>query len=166
MRSIKLIAFLLLPILTVGGCASPKSEGFAIYFLSRDVPVSEMPIVSHLDIADRPLVSLRDIVSYSSETHDIELTAKAYEKISELEVPVNGRVFVVCINRYPIYWGAFWTPVSAIPFDGVTILKPLASDRHVIQVQLGYPSPKFSTGEDPRSNPEILRSLERAGKLK
>ncbi len=166
MKSIKLIAYLLLLILTVGGCASQKDEGFSIYLLSPDIPVSKMPIISHLELAERPLFSISDIVSYTKETHEIELTAEAYERISKLEVPVNGRVFVVCVHRLPMYWGAFWTQVSSVPFDGVTILKPLASGRHVIQVQLGYPSPNFFTGEDPRSNSDILRSLERAGKLK
>jgi hypothetical protein len=32
-------------------------------------------------------------------------------------------------------------------------------------LQLGYPSSAFYGGEDPRNNPEILRSLEQAGKL-
>lgn len=161
-----LITTLLLISLTAGGCASQKGEGFSIYLTSRDTPISVMPIISHIDLADKPLISIYDIISYTRATHQIELTDDAYERISKLKVPVNGRVFFVCIDSRPIYWGAFWTPLSSIPFDGVVILIPPASDRNLIQLQPGYPSPDFFTGEDPRPDPEILQSLERAGKLK
>jgi len=129
-------------------------------------PGSQMPVVSHLELADEPLISIKDIISYRKETHEIELTATAHERVSKLEVPVNGKVFVVCIDRCPMYWGAFWTPISSISFDGVTILKPLPSDRYLIQLQLGYPSPEFFTGTDPRPDPGIVQSLERANKLR
>lgn len=166
MKGTKLLACLLLIMLTVCGCSSPKGEGFAIYLLAQDIPVSRMPIVSHLELTDTPLIYLTDIVSYSRETHEIELTAKAYIRIINLEVPVSGKAFAVCVDRHPVYWGAFWTLMSSIPFNGVAILKPLASDEHLIQLQMGYPSPRFFTGEDPRANQEILESLQRLGKLR
>ena len=74
---------------------------------------------------------------------------------------------MVCVDRKLIYWGAFWTPVSSVSFGGVTILKPLGSqDAKVVKLELGYPSPSFYEGEDPRLNEEVLKSLEQAGKLK
>ena len=96
------------------------------------------------------------------------LTPSAYERISKLEVPVWGRSFVVCVNRSPIYWGAFWTLLSSIPFDGVVILKPVVyeEDGNSIWLNLGYPSQQFFTGEDPRLNAEVMKSLEQADKLK
>jgi hypothetical protein len=73
---------------------------------------------------------------------------------------------MVCVDREPIYWGAFWTPVSSISFDGVTIWKPVSFEEpHVITLELGYPSSSFYGGEDPRNNPEVMKSLEEAGKL-
>jgi len=51
-------------------------------------------------------------------------------------------------------------------FDGVTIWKPLSLEEpHVIRLELGYPSSAFYIGEDPRSNPVVIESLEQAGKL-
>jgi hypothetical protein len=51
-------------------------------------------------------------------------------------------------------------------FDGVTIWKPLSLEEpHVIRLELGYPSSAFYMGEDPRSNPVVIESLEQAGKL-
>ena len=165
------LGVMLAAILTAFSCMSPKGEpskdeGFAIYLLARDIPVSEMPIVSNLELADRPIVSLGDIVSYSRNTHEIELTAQACERLLELEVPTNGKVFVVCVDRQPVYWGAFWAVYSSMSFDGVTILTPLFPDRHTIGLELGYPSESFYSGEDPRPNPEIMQSLQQAGKLR
>jgi len=46
-------------ILTAFSCTSPKGEpskdeGFAIYLLARDIPVSEMTIVSNLELSHTP----------------------------------------------------------------------------------------------------------------
>jgi hypothetical protein len=165
------LGFILATSLIAFSCTSPKGEpskdeGFAIYLPARDMPVSEMPIFSNLELADEPIVSLGDIVSYNRNTHEIELTAEGYERLLELEVPTNGKVFVVCIDHQPVYWGAFWVAYSSLTFDGVTILIPLSPDRHTIQIGLGYPSESFYTGEDPRSNPEIMQSLRQADKLR
>jgi hypothetical protein len=71
--------------------------------------------------------------------------------------------FVVCVNRKPIYWVAFWTPVSSISFEGVTIWKPLNSaEPHVIALEVGYPGPASYWGEDPRNSQEMINSLEQS----
>jgi len=125
-----------------------------------------MQALSHIDIEEPPVISAQDIVSYNAQTHEMKLTASAYERIVKLEVPVRGRSFVVCVDRAPVYWGAFWTPVSSISFDGVTIWKPYKSgEPYIVSLELGYPSQSFYGGDDPRNNPVILKSLEQAGKL-
>jgi hypothetical protein len=85
----------------------------------------------------------------------------------QLEVPTSGKSFVVCVDKGAIYWGAFWTPISSQSFNGVTIWVPLFSQQeNTIKIELGYPSESYYQGEDPRSNPIIMESLEKAGKLK
>ena len=49
--------------------------------------------------------------------------------------------------------------------DGAVIHKPLSSEINTIQIVLGYPSPGVYTGQDPRSDPPIMKSLQRSGKL-
>ena len=129
-----LSASLLFITLTVSGCASQQestvSEGFAIYLTRDDIPVSQMPILSHVDIADEPIISIDDIVTYKWGIHAIELTPEAYERVDELEVSTSGRSFVVCVDKQPIYWGAFWAGYSSQSFDGVTIaVKPIFPGR-------------------------------------
>ena len=153
-------------IIMSSGCSSTNQEGFAIYLTQRDIPPTQMEALSHVDIVEHPVISMNDIITYKAQTHELKLTASAFERIFELEVPVQGRSFVVCVDKQPIYWGAFWTPISSISFDGVTIWKPFSSQEiKVITLELGYPSPSFFSGEDPRNNIDVIRSLEQAGKL-
>jgi hypothetical protein len=153
--------------LFMGGCTADESgEGFAVYLTQDDVPPSQMEALSHVEIADRPVISEDDVVYYNPQTHELKLTQAAFERISGLDVPVQGRSFVVCVDKGPIYWGAFWTPVSSQSFDGVTIWKPLGSELPpVVTLELGYPTSSFYGGEDPRNSGVVLQSLEQGGKL-
>jgi len=153
-------------VLILNGCKTSEGEGFAIYLTRDDVPPAQMEAMSHVELANQPIFSIKDIVTYNAQTHEIKLSTDAFERISGLEVPVQGKSFMVCVDRQPIYWGAFWTPISSISFDGVTIWKPLgAQEIKIVTLELGYPSESFYGGEDPRNDPQILESLEQAGKL-
>jgi hypothetical protein len=148
------------------GCDATKGKGFAIYLTKEDIPPTQMEDLSHVDIADQPIISIKDIITYNAQTHEIKLTDEAFERIYQLEVPVNGKSFLVCVDKTPIYWGAFWTPFSSMSFDGVTIWKPLGVEEpKIIKLELGYPSSSFYTGEDPRNDTEVMESLDQAGKI-
>jgi hypothetical protein len=74
---------------------------------------------------------------------------------------------VICVNKEPIYAGAFWAEYSSISFNGVVIdTTPVNKDHPIIQLQLDYPDSSFFRGEDPRSNSKIFQSLSERGKLK
>jgi hypothetical protein len=137
---------------------------FSIYLPVQQIAAHQASTPEALDLEREPILSFDDIIAYSWETHEIGLTAAAYERIGELEVPVDGTTFVVCLGREPIYAGAFWPLHSSLSFDGIVIEVPLADD-HTMQIALGYPASSFFTREDPRSDPRILQSLEQAGKL-
>ncbi len=149
-----------------GGCSKNRQEGFAIYLTRDDVPPASLPVLSHIEIEDQPFIAISDIETYNSQTHEIKLTSAAFERISQLAVPVQGRSFAVCVNKQTIYSGAFWTPVSSLSFSGVTIWKPYSfREPYVITLELAYPAPSFYQGEDPRNDPKVLKSLEQVGKL-
>jgi hypothetical protein len=169
------VALLLVP----AGC-SKESEAatepgppqpVAIYLVARDVPSAELvrTDVRALPLREPPVLTSDDIVTYDWATHEIELTGEAYRRVRQvyrLPVDVDGVPFVVCVGRQPIYAGAFWTPLSSLSFDGVTIQQPMADQPPVIRLYRGYPGPDFSRGRDPRSNPRIMAALRAAGKLK
>jgi len=162
----KLAVTIVCVLLISSGCSTPNHEGVAVYLTKGDIPPAQLPALSHIDIADQPVIATKDIVSYNAETHEMTLTTEAFDRISSLEVPVRGRSFVVCVDRKPIYAGAFWTPISSMSFDGVTIWKPLGQkESKVIKLELGYPSSSFYGGADPRNNAEVMESLRQAGKL-
>jgi hypothetical protein len=141
-------------------------EGFAIYLTKQDIPPAQMEDLTHVDIAETPIITVSDIITYDAQEHELRLTASAFERVSQLDVPTRGKSFIVCVDNEPIYWGAFWVLWSSQSFDGVTIWKPLRlEEQHVIRLELGYPSSEFYTGEDPRSNPVVIESLDQAGKL-
>lgn len=143
---------------------------FSIYLVKQTMSAQQMmeTDLSDLELEEIPILSIDDIVAYSWETHEIELTTSAYERIAELHVPVTtGVPFVVCVGREPVYGGAFWVGYSSMSFRGIVIDKLFATENHPVRIQLGYPeSPELFEGEDPRSDPRILQSLEAAGKLR
>jgi hypothetical protein len=148
-----------------------QTSDFSIRLLAEDLPAAELAALDlgELPLQEEPIVSAEDVVAYSRETHEIELTAEAYGRVRQLfasPVPVLGIPFVVGVGAERIYSGAFWTPASSISFDGVVICEPFDVDRHVIKIVLGYPSREAFTAKDPRSDPRILQSLAAAGRLK
>ncbi|MDD4923759.1 MAG: hypothetical protein PHF74_02845 [Dehalococcoidales bacterium] len=160
------LSVIVFPLFLVGCTGNEKVEGFAIYLTKDDIRPSQMEALSHVEITEKPVISIDDIIYYNSQTHELKLTPEAFERISVLDVPVSGRSFVVCVDKGPVYWGAFWVPYSSFLFEGVTVRKPLGSELpEIITIELGYPSNSFYQGGDPRENETVLQSLEQAGKL-
>ena len=161
-----IIVVMVMPMLLSGiACTAKPAEGFAIYLTADDVPVERMPVLSHVETAAEPLISEDDIISYSRSTHEITLKPDAGRRLEEMQFPVDGTSFLVCVDKGPIYWGAFWPFYSSLSFDGVVIHMPVTSDDYTISIELGYPCSSFFRGEDPRDNPLIMRRLEDAAKL-
>jgi len=105
-------------------------EGFAIYLTKQDIPPAQMEDLNHVDIAERPIITISDIITYDAQEHELTLTVSAFERVSQLDVPTRGKSFIVCIDKRPIYWGAFWVRWSSLSFDGVTIWKHSAWRSH------------------------------------
>ena len=156
---------ILLGHLLASGCTATKGEGFAVYLTKDNIPPSQMEALSWVKIADEPVIAIDDINIYNTATHEIALTVAAYQRLIKLDVPTSGKSFVVCVDKAPIYWGAFWVEYSSQSCSGVTIRKPLAaSDSNIIKIEKGYPSAAFFEGDDPRDNETVIISLQRAGK--
>ncbi len=145
----------------------PRGEGLAIYLTDPEIPPGKLAMLSHLELADEPILSQDDIVSYVWDTHEITLVPAAVERLQALKVPTSGKSFAVCVDGAPVYAGAFWAGYSSQSFDGVVIDPILVTlERPVIRIELGYPGASFFSGADPRSARTIRAALEAAGKLK
>ncbi len=150
------IATLLLP-LVFNSCGSPKTEGFAIYLTRDDVPVAQMSL--DMAIADESIIATKDIITYYKDTHEIELTDAAYERVKQINVSTSGTSFIVCLDKKPVYWGAFWLAMTSIQFKGATIfVQPTLHISQltgkIIQIWWTGDTSSQSQDKDPRSNPD------------
>jgi hypothetical protein len=162
---------LMLIALAAGGCTRPEQKDLGIYLLRDEMSTEQFQAtdLNDLELKDQSVISTADIISYTRETHTIELEKEAYQRVQDLfhlPVDVDGMPFVVSVGGEPIYGGAFWTPASSLIFDGVTIMEPFADDNTLIRLELGYPTADFAATRDPRSDPRIMEALEAAGKLR
>jgi hypothetical protein len=144
---------------------------FEVYLVEEDISVGEMmdANLAELQLEETPFLSVDDIVAYRWETHEIELSPSASERVAWFErsvLSLGGAPFVICAGGEPIYGGALWTSYSSVPYDGIVIDLCPAESGQPLPIRLGYPSPEWFTGEDLRSDPRIYRALEEAGKLK
>ena len=59
-------------IVILSNCIVLKDEGFAIYLTREDIPPAKMEALSHVEITDKPVISLTDIITYNAETHELK----------------------------------------------------------------------------------------------
>jgi hypothetical protein len=140
-------------------------EGFAIYLPPGDVSPQNMPDLNSVELPTSPFIGLNDIVSFNPENYQLTLTPDAVNRIIALQIGVYGKSFVVCVDRLPVYWGAFWTPISSVPFDGIAIEQPLNNQTDTVTIQTGYPTSSFFTGTDRVDDAAIQESFRQVGKL-
>lgn len=144
---------------------------FAIYRLDSDVSGTNPVTFNLKQCSERnsPIISTEDILTYTKNTHELELTQPAYDRVQKLfgpPIPSTGVPFIACVGKQPIYVGAFWSPLSSRSFDGVVIMQPMSTQKQPLQIALGYISPFASVDLDPRADARIMKALDAAGKLK
>jgi len=180
LRSYKLVALLVtiaLGVLVVA-CRAPSSGAgageLALTFVTDSATAHDLlgrEDLSDVLLAETPLLTTADFTGYDLATHVFTLTVAATERVAALQVPTNGRPFVVTVDDVPIYAGAFWAPYSSLSFEGVTIwVMPgwsagalFPEDSRTFAITLGYPGSGFFTGPDPRDDPRIVDALRAAG---
>ncbi len=165
--------------LILAGCRSTgtgmtdslSGEAFELYLVA-DKQMAGTDLKNHdiadLPLADAPLIKTNDIISYNWENHYINLTQEAYADVITIfsqGVPLDGVPFVIVSRGDRIYAGSFWTPLSSLSFDGVIIPQPMDPTNAPLFIMLGYPSPDYFTGEDPRNNSQLQQALQEAGVL-
>lgn len=176
----KIFLMLILVLLTLSACQTPveevaaplEGEPFALYLLGD--PQITGPDINNYDLdmlpmAAVPLITTENLISYDWDNHGMNLSPYAYQQLLAIfsgGMPSSGVPFVIMAYEQPIYAGSFWTLLSSLSFDGVTILEPSDPAGQTLYITLGYPSADNYTGEDPRENPRLLQALEDAGKLR
>ena len=176
----KIYLTLILLLFALSACQTPveeveaplEGEPFALFLLG-DPQITGPDIKNYdldqLPLAAVPLITTENLISYDWDNHGMNLSPYAYQQLLAIfsgGMPSSGVPFVVLAYEEPIYAGAFWTLLSSLSFDGVTILEPLDPAGQTLYITLGYPGADNFTGEDPRGNPRLQQALEDAGILR
>ena len=144
---------------------APQGGRFGIFLTRTEVPPFEAIAMSYIEPAGEAIISDEDLEAYDRATHTMRLTESGRAKLDTLTIPVEGRTFLVTVDRQPRYEGAFWTPISSMFFEGPVIQLP-SFPANTVRIQLGYPEGIEEGGEDPRDHAEVMAALEEAGKLR
>lgn len=144
-------------------CAQKKND-FALYLLA-DVRPAELSRLDGTKIErpkTKPLVTTRFVVSYLKNLHRLTIAGNAVKRIRLLDVPPEGRSFVVFAGGSAIYTGAFWKGKPQENFTGVFID---VTDKTGSQLNLTLDYRGRETVADQRSDERIWSVLRSAGVL-
>ena len=143
-------------------------EGIEIYLtkipMTNDYTINYSKInLDTLSLLETPLLLYDDIKTYEKSSHMLSLNISS-EKLNVPITSVYGRMFVVTLNKVPIYCGFKWPLISSATCSYVFIVDPLeeVDGLESNQIQIQFTNPKFT---DPRSDPRILDRLRKDGKL-
>lgn len=168
------LACLLAAVLILAACkpAAPKGDcgpgALAFYLTAETRHGADMPRtgLEKVELSAEPIIAPDEILSYSVQTFELRLAPAAMQRLAALKVPTNGIGFVACSQGKPVFSGAFWTPISSLSYDGIAMMVPLDASWPAVRLDPGYPGGMSALRDDPRSDPNLLKALEDAGKLR
>jgi hypothetical protein len=147
------------------GCSRKPELG--IYLLRDPNPnwvTAELDLKA-IDLSPEAIIGLDDIRWYDEASHELELSTEAMKRMKELRVPLSGLPFIIRVDDESIYVGAFVTPISSFALPCAVVMQPFG-DIATLRVELGYPSPDWYSGQDPRGDQRILDALRNSKKLR
>ncbi len=144
---------------------TPAGEGFAIYLTADDIPITQMEALSHVDLNDEPLISAADITTYDWAKHEIWLSETGKAKLARFEVPISGKSFMICVDKAPLYWGAFYNSLSSYYPFGTPVINIYPWNGNSLKIEWGLFSGDAEDPSDPRNEAMIFESLQNWGKL-
>lgn len=122
----------------------------------RSINLADIPLAEH------PIISEDDLLSYDWETHTLHLKKSAWWRVHPPSS--HGLPFVVVVDGAPIYVGAFWTQFSSIPSEVPVIIwdyEKKATDMPILPRAI-----KRDAAPDPRDNRKLKAVLKALDKLK
>jgi hypothetical protein len=119
--------------------------------------------------AEEVFLAAEDLVAYDWARHRLELRPGAKARLAGRLIAdlAAGRPFALLAGGQRIYEGVFTSSMSSSTQSGVVIdLAPVDDDPCRVDLQLGYPSPAFFRGTDPRDDPRVRAALAGLNKLR
>ena len=138
-------------------------EGLEIYL--TEIPYSRNLYLDYstidfdtLALLKAPVLRYNDILKYNILNHKVTLKI-SHDSLKIGEAGVYGRMFVVTIDKNPIYCGFYWPVISSVPCGWVYINEPyfelddLNDNEFIISFSGEY--------SDPRTDNRIIDRLKR-----
>ena len=144
-------------------------NGFEIYLtekpyaynLETDYSVVDFDTIT---LSTEPILKYDDLISYDTTTHMLTLGI-SHDSLKIGDAGVYGRMFVVTVDKEPIYCGFKWPVISSVPCNWIFIAEPYQeldnlNDKEIV---LSYSNVQ---AKDPRLDKKIIDRLEKDGKIK
>jgi hypothetical protein len=176
MKLLALAAILVSAIVSAAAAEGVKQPRFGIYMPKLDVYTPTMDVTERviayqrtskpdeIPLAEFPIISDEDLLSYDWETHTLELHKSRWFMIRQPSS--HGIPFVVVVDGTPIYVGSFWSEYSSIPSSVPTIMWDGRQTSKTMTIGPGSRATTSADRDDPRSNEKLKQVLKELGKLK
>ena len=115
-------------------------------------------------LSDKPFLRYNDLIKYDTITHKLTLGI-SHDSLKIGDAGVYGRMFVVTIDKKPIYCGFKWPVYSSVPCNWIFIEEPYQSldNLNDNEIVISFNS---SVYKDPRLDKRIVERLKNDGKIK
>lgn len=144
-------------------------NGFEIYLTEKPYSDNMEADYSTIDfdtisLSEEPILRYDDLLSYDTTTHMLTLGI-SHDSLKIGDAGVYGRMFVVTVDKDPIYCGFKWTVISSVPCNWIFIAEPYQeldslNDNEIILSYL------HDQSKDPRLDKRILDRLVKDEKIK
>ncbi len=143
-------------------------EGFEIYLTKNYYTHNLSMDYSKIDfdtilLSDMPILRYNDLKKYNLSSHKFTLGI-SHDSLKIGDASVYGRMFVVTIDKSPVYCGFKWPVISSVPCNWVYIQEPYKALDNLQDNELvmSFTSETYS---DPRADSRIVDRLQQDGKI-
>jgi hypothetical protein len=144
-------------------------EGFEIYLSKTPYSYSLQKNYSTMNLdtvalLEDPILRYKDLSSYNTLSHKLTL-AISHDSLKIGKAGVYGRMFVVTIDKKPIYCGFKWPVISSIPCNWVYIEEPYKELDNLKdnEIVISFNNQLYP---DPRVDKRIIERLKKDRKIK
>jgi hypothetical protein len=140
-----------------------------------EIFLTETPYTNQLDInystmdfdtivlSDIPMLRYNDIQYYDTLSHKVTLGV-SHDRLNIGDAGIYGRMFVVTVDKQPIYCGFKWPVISSVPCNWVSIQEPIVELDQLKDNEIVI---SFAQGgqTDPRMDTRLIDRLKADGKI-
>jgi len=158
----------LLVLRTLLGLAALGAHAPAPRGVPMPPPASPPPAFALWALDGRTVLDEDDVVAYSWATHTLTLRPGVVGRIQRawLGELATGAPFAVVAGGEVCYEGVLTSSLSSCPQSGAVIdVAPPEGPGDRLTLALGYPTPDYFQGPDPRGDERVHRALQALGKL-